>query len=185
MQRVILAVNFVKYNVLDIESCKKLIDIFKSYPDLYSSNFDNRFLNLYFSSSKGLSICKLSNYDTNFLFDVYKKIYDHILAIDQDCSIEYAQIVEWRKYSTMDWHTDKSHREWTSVIYLNDDYTGGETIIEDTKILPETGKIVTFKGNEILHKVNVVTHGIRYTLPVWYTKFKTQQEINGLSAENT
>lgn len=157
--------------LLNTDSCKTLIEIFKSYPDLYGINYDNRFLNLFFSSTKGLSICKLSNKDTNFLFDIYTRIYNHIIDIDQDCSIEYAQIAEWKKYSAMDIHTDKFHREWTSVIYLNDDYSGGQTIIEDTIIEPETGKIVTFQGNKIPHKVNVVTNGIRYTLPVWYTKF--------------
>ena len=39
-----------------------------------------------------------------------------------------------------------SHRDYSSVIYLNDDYTGGETVVGDTTILPEKMLVPDMEG---------------------------------------
>ena len=63
------------------------------------------------------------------------------------------------------------------VMYLNDDYEGGELVtasdpsdaMEHTRIIhsPEKGAIVSFL-NTLYHKVNPIIKGKRYTLAVWY-----------------
>ena len=78
---------------------------------------------------------------------------------------------------SMDWHRDYPHYEGTSIIFLNDDYEGGELItasdpsdtMKHTRIIhsPEKGSNVSFL-NTLYHKVNPVIKGKRYTLAVWY-----------------
>tara|TARA_R100000656_G_scaffold78135_1_gene57537 strand:- start:59 stop:547 length:489 start_codon:yes stop_codon:yes gene_type:complete len=91
--------------------------------------------------------------------------------------IKNIELVEWNEGQGMDWHRDYPYYEGTSIIFLNDDYEGGELItandaadsMKHTRIIhpPEKGAIVSFL-NMLWHKVNPVTKGKRYTLAVWY-----------------
>jgi predicted 2-oxoglutarate/Fe(II)-dependent dioxygenase YbiX len=56
------------------------------------------------------------------------------------------------------------------VIYLNDDYEGGELIFphRDVKIKPKAGTFIGFPGNRhYMHGVNEVIGSDRYTFSVW------------------
>ena len=61
------------------------------------------------------------------------------------------------------------------VCYLNDDYSGGETVIKQEVggnyiSTPKQGSVVIFKSNEdCVHSVNKITYGTRYTMPIWFT----------------
>ena len=91
--------------------------------------------------------------------------------------IKNIELVEWNEGQGMDWHRDYPHYEGTSIIFLNDDYEGGELItandssdaMKHTRVIhpPEKGAIVSFL-NMLWHKVNPVIKGKRYTLAVWY-----------------
>ena len=91
--------------------------------------------------------------------------------------VQNIEVVEWNEGQSMDWHRDYPHYEGTSIIFLNDDYEGGELItandsseaMKHTRIIhtPEKGAIVSFL-NMLWHKVNPVTKGKRYTLAIWY-----------------
>ena len=70
----------------------------------------------------------------------------------------------------MDPHKDPGNDVFAALIYLNDDYVGGETCFENTKVIPETGKLVIFSNHDLLHSVNMVKQNIRYTLALWFTK---------------
>jgi len=54
----------------------------------------------------------------------------------------------------------------TLVIYLNENYSGGETYFEALKrnILPKTGKALLFKQEGLVHTGNTVSAGIKYIL---------------------
>ena len=91
--------------------------------------------------------------------------------------VKNIEVVEWNEGQSMDWHRDYPYYEGTSIIFLNDDYEGGELItasdpsdaMKHTRIIPppEKGAIVSFL-NMLWHKVNPVIKGKRYTLAVWY-----------------
>lgn len=91
--------------------------------------------------------------------------------------IKNIEVVEWNEGQSMDWHRDYPYYEGTSIIFLNDDYEGGELItasdpsdaMKHTRIIhsPEKGSNVSFL-NTLYHKVNPVIKGKRYTLAVWY-----------------
>jgi len=81
------------------------------------------------------------------------------------------EIVKWVTGNKMHLHLDAPCDFWSALIYLNDDFTGGVTILEDgTQIIPKTGKCVLFSGNKIKHGVTMV-QGMRYTLPYWLRRY--------------
>jgi len=95
---------------------------------------------------------------------------------------QFTDIVLWRTGRRMIRHLDNGfrthetfkHRIISSVIYINDDYTGGETFIAtehgyDYISKPRAGSMICFLSNEQnKHGVNEITSGNRITLPIWY-----------------
>ena len=61
----------------------------------------------------------------------------------------------------------KENNDWTSVCYLNDDFEGGETLIEDKSIKPKKGTLVVFPSKKMSHGVSLVK-GNRYTYIAWW-----------------
>ena len=74
---------------------------------------------------------------------------------------------------------------FSSVTYLNDNFTGGETyIINDitlrkhvrdlsVKISPKTGRTLYFDGKQYEHGVTEVKDSHRYTLAIWYKEHES------------
>ena len=63
-------------------------------------------------------------------------------------------------------------RDYTGLLYLNDDFTGGELVFpdRDVVIVPKAGLFVGFPSNhKFVHAVPDVLSGKRYSLPVWFT----------------
>ena len=89
------------------------------------------------------------------------------------------QVVRWNGQE-MPPHQDDRHpdgslhdtpwRKWASVIYLNDDYEGGEIYFPDIGLShkPAAGTLLCFEGS-LRHGVRAVTRGLRYTSPGWYS----------------
>lgn len=70
-------------------------------------------------------------------------------------------------------HQDQgvSTRVLSVLLYLNDDYEGGEIEFRQSgiKIKPEPGSVLFFPSNFLyVHEVYPVTKGPRYALPNWY-----------------
>tara|TARA_B100002019_G_C20716093_1_gene332603 strand:- start:146 stop:445 length:300 start_codon:yes stop_codon:yes gene_type:complete len=83
----------------------------------------------------------------------------------------YDQIVYWPPSSFKALHKDGTvdkENDWTSVCYLNDNFEGGETIIEHKKIKPQKGRLVVFPSKKLLHGVSVVKKTPRYTFISWW-----------------
>jgi Rps23 Pro-64 3,4-dihydroxylase Tpa1-like proline 4-hydroxylase len=64
--------------------------------------------------------------------------------------------------------------KWTghlaSIVYLNDDYEGGEISFPELNITikPKPGTLISFPGNKhYLHEVKKVLSGTRFTLSMW------------------
>jgi predicted 2-oxoglutarate/Fe(II)-dependent dioxygenase YbiX len=60
-------------------------------------------------------------------------------------------------------------RHVSSLIYLNDNFTGGETYVGKKIFKPEQGAALIFKSN-VLHGVTKVKEGVRGTIASWFTK---------------
>jgi hypothetical protein len=89
------------------------------------------------------------------------------------------QVVRWDGQE-MPPHQDDRHpngqphntpwRVWASILYLNDDFAGGELYFPETgeSYRPISGSLIYFEGY-LWHGVRKVTCGIRYTSPGWYS----------------
>ena len=64
--------------------------------------------------------------------------------------------------------------DFSSVFYINDDYSGGELFFPEykLKIKPKSGTFITWPSNaKYLHGVDKVLDGYRYTIPsMWYSE---------------
>jgi hypothetical protein len=64
-----------------------------------------------------------------------------------------------------------SSRRFTTVLYLNDNFDGGETHfpIQDVKLKPESKKLAGFYcDRDYVHGVLPTTNGVRKALIVWF-----------------
>ena len=87
----------------------------------------------------------------------------------------------------VDERAHKGEREKTAILYLNDDYDGGETYfpLEDIKINPKEGNLLVFSNlnkngqpnEKTLHSGLPVKRGIKYIL-VCFIRQKTGNEIS-------
>jgi len=70
-------------------------------------------------------------------------------------------------------HFDFANKQ-TTIILLSDDFTGGESIIDNVDInMNKTGTFVRFLGSKLKHGVNPVISGKREVLVVWFNSKQT------------
>lgn len=81
----------------------------------------------------------------------------------------------------IDSHSGYEFVQFSSVLYLNDNYSGGELYFPNQDFLykPKAGDIVTFPsgGTEYMHSVNRVTEGKRYTMAMWHSMEKEKRSL--------
>lgn len=153
--------NFFSNNI-----CDDLIKIYHKYHGYVSRQW---------GKSNVLDLNKNNIHEENdfmFIKKLKSDINSYIKKVDKNAFIDYCQIVEWPINSDMQFHYDMKHQPYTSIIYLNDDFSGGETVMKINndyfEIIPKKGSIATFNGNKFKHCVKEVKDGVRYTLPIWY-----------------
>lgn len=168
-------------NYLSKEECQLLINYFESQnvDDKKDNNVNPRFNNriVYY---EGVEDDQIKNLIKRVHDDVavrLKKFYeekDQILP-------EASHLVKWPVGSSLGNHADNAYedgqpnyvswRTYSAIIYLNDDYTGGEFYFKKYAydLKPETGLLVGFTaGINHVHGVRVVTSGTRYAFPMWF-----------------
>ncbi|HTW35335.1 MAG TPA: 2OG-Fe(II) oxygenase [Rhizomicrobium sp.] len=104
-----------------------------------------------------------------------------------------AQLVRWHEGQELTPHADNiepdghpnatPHRAFSSLIYLNDDYDGGETYFPGygVRLAPSAGALVLFgAGPQYVHGVTRVTRGQRYTYAGWFTFDKDREDNNAM-----
>jgi hypothetical protein len=73
-----------------------------------------------------------------------------------------------------DWvanHTPQ--RDVSAIYYLNDEFDGGEIFFEGTQLTvrPRRGLLLAFPSDaDHVHEVLPVCSGVRYTMPIWFTR---------------
>lgn len=133
-------------NFIKNDECEELISFFKSNKELILPVLND---NLYHYN--GIDILSMKN---NFAFTkrfLKEDVVDRLRIQHVDNQIK---VVE------------KPHGHflpYSFVIFLNDDFKGGELIFDNITIRPQKGQLVYFTGDET-HSVNSVLEGDRYTL---------------------
>ena len=99
-------------------------------------------------------------------------------------SLSSTMLVKWNTGLEQDVHGDKEnadgtpqnnidlrHYDISTIVYINDDFEGGEIYLpqHDISIKPKKGLLVCFPGDRhYLHGVSKITSGTRFTLPYWW-----------------
>ena len=126
----------------------------------------NKHNELYYSKDKPLILDNEYDQLKKSILDLEKKY-----SFLKEAKLVNNQIVKWPEGSYHPEHYDRRKNEidkWAFFLYLNDDFKGGELVVEGKEIIPEIGKLVIFEAGKIKHKVNKVLKGNRYTLAGWY-----------------
>jgi Rps23 Pro-64 3,4-dihydroxylase Tpa1-like proline 4-hydroxylase len=97
-------------------------------------------------------------------------------------------ILKYQESGYLPAHQDQgvSSRVLSVLLYLNDDYEGGEIEFKHSgiKIKPKAGSILFFPSNFLyVHEVHPVTKGPRYALPNWYHNIKFDEKRESYGAE--
>lgn len=104
------------------------------------------------------------------------------------------QLVHWPVGRDMPAHADNAnpdgtpneypHRDFGAIVYLNDEYDGGEFYFEKLKweIKPRAGMLLAFPGDlQHFHGVKKVLRGDRYTAASWYTRDERHRDPSELN----
>ena len=88
-----------------------------------------------------------------------------------------SRLLRYNKSGFLPAHQDQgvSTRVLSVLLYLNDDYNGGEITFRQSgvTIKPEAGSLVFFPSNFLyVHEVAPVVKGPRYALPTWFHKIR-------------
>ena len=104
------------------------------------------------------------------IVDKVKQFIESKLPVKLTCS--QAQIQIWPEGSESQLHkhesNDRENGDFNSLIYLNDDFDGGEFITEVSKYKPEVGTLTFFNGRNNYHGVAQVKKAHRFTLIFWW-----------------
>jgi len=97
-------------------------------------------------------------------------------------------LLKYEKTGHLPAHQDQgiSTRVLSVLLYLNDDYEGGEIEFQNSDLLikPDPGSILFFPSNFLyVHEVHPVTNGIRYALPNWYHNVPLELKKDSTGAE--
>ena len=66
----------------------------------------------------------------------------------------------------------KQNEDFNSMLYLNDDFDGGEFHTEDVVIKPKKGRLTFFNGYKTWHGVKSIERNNRYTIIFWWKNTK-------------
>jgi len=183
---------YVDVNFLSDENCEKLIKFTENNLNLFEEN----------SSQDGVSFWSKRVIDIGAVED--KEIKYLLIKINRDVNKvlrglskrkdflypDTLQIVRWFRGYELTPHADREEpdgrehpfpwRDYATVVYLNDDYEGGEIYWPNKNIQykPRRGSLAIFPGtNEFLHGVREVPEGMRYTVASFFT-FDRSRALN-------
>ena len=111
--------------------------------------------------------------DNLIVKDIVSKITDKCKKFDDNIKLETLEIVKWPFNSRMGYHTDgdsNSSDVFAGMIYLNDNFLGGQTAFDNFQINAKLGRLLIFSNGHYRHSVRRVKFNTRYTLSAWYVK---------------
>ena len=165
-------------NLLTPQQCQEMIEFHKSHRHLTAIGDGSDYTGIRLMHIK-------NNYIRKCMAEVMVNLVGEIRKIsDQIVFPEMVGLNEWPiggvqephldTYSNQQMnagtHEDKPAREWTCILYLNDNFRGGRTYIPDGEIYePETGSGLLFQGIYIPHGVQKVRRHPRHTISMWFT----------------
>ena len=113
----------------------------------------------------------LSKEECNKLIEKFKQSKDSVLKYRNTFTLKIkpdnCEIVMWPVDSYMKIHIDNGDK-FSFFLYLNDDFEGGETVVEDITVKPKQGRIIIFSNGVMYHEVKQIKKNNRFMLAGWY-----------------
>ena len=94
-------------------------------------------------------------------------------------TVDSVEIQTWPVGSKSDFHVHGERCEWddgrnntelNTLVYLNDNFEGGEFFTQNIIIKPTVGTLTLFDGSRTYHGVKPVLSNERYTIILWWKK---------------
>ena len=101
--------------------------------------------------------------------------------LNLDLKIIQAQGQNWNMGTYSNLHIHRNERPkspYTSSLYLNDNFDGGEFYTPENIIKPKQGSLTFFNGHTVLHGVKQVYNNDRKTLIFWWGKNDNRKITN-------
>lgn len=168
-------------NYLDAATCASLIDAHKAHVNTAEVNVQGTFSGrvLYYNT---VPDPRLKTFMRIVQDDVRRRLREHY-GLEKELYPGATHIVVWPTGSALGDHADNAYadgspnyvpyRDYSAVIYLNDDFEGGTFYFktgEPARVTPQSGLLVAFSaGIEDCHGVLPITSGTRYAMPMWFT----------------
>lgn len=177
---------YIQENFLSLEICNGVIEYVSNNLHKFEENISQ---NVHFWSKRVIDFDKIeSSYVRKIMIDKNVDIGNIIQKIcGKKVYPDTYQIIRWFKGYELLPHADKENpdgaehpfpwRHFASLVYLNDDYEGGQIYFPNKgiELKPKPGTLVIFPGtSEFLHGVREVPEGVRYTLPTFFTLDSTK-----------
>ena len=177
--------NFLsKEEVSDILSFAKNTDLWGSPGEGF---WDGRVINAYNINQKSTALGIVLKNTKEKILKIAKEAY----SINEDIYADLLQLTRWFPGMEQPPHSDNmentshsefhKHREYGIVIYLNDDFKGGNTFYPQHNfyINPEPGKLAIHPAStDHMHGVTKIEGNIRYTLTSFLTFDKARAMLD-------
>jgi hypothetical protein len=171
----------MKDEIRHVKSFISLIDAKNIYnyaktvsPEFFKQAYEGANFTIYPFSSNTTDSKKINILLTELEQNVYEYVKSKYPGPFKDFDPLQCHISKFEKGHGMHEHFDTSKpNDITTLIYLNDDYEGGEIYFPEhgISIKPEAGDLVCFPDNEnYVHGVMPVISGTRYASPMWFTR---------------
>ena len=101
--------------------------------------------------------------------------------------INYMQIIKYEEGSHFPWHMDiaDDNDTGTAIVFLNDNFIGGQLNVGGHRILTKRGTIVGFNNaTEVWHTVEPIQRGERWCLAIWFGAPLSNEELDEFHFEN-
>jgi Leucine-rich repeat (LRR) protein len=147
----------------------------------YGLSKDGMFSNMQYYTDEDLDTSMMV-YQIKLISDLCFANYSHITGAPRLKLPDYFSIRKYNSLADMGQHvdaedpTDKAHPVVSGVLYLNDNYEGGEIYFpeQDIKIKPEAGSLVMFPSyRPYFHHPLPVTSGSKYMVPFFWFDIET------------
>ena len=148
---------------------------------IYGLSKDGMFSNMQYQTEDDLDTSLLV-YKIKAISDLCFANYAHHTGCPNLKLPNYFSIRKYNSLADMGQHvdaedpTDKAHPVVSGVLYLNDDYAGGEIYFpeQNIKIKPESGSIILFPSyRPYFHHPLPVTSGTKYMIPFFWFDLET------------
>jgi len=182
-------------NLLSEEQCAVLIACFERNREKFNHEHETEFWKGRYIWQNGLS--GADNLDAMRILQQARLVTQNALTQfftpSEPLYSDTAQVVRWHPGLALNAHVDNiepdgrpngtPHRTYSSIIYLNDEYEGGETFFpgHGVRVKPERGLLIAFgAGPDYAHGVSKVTKGLRYTYAGWFTHDKSWEDAHAM-----